>query len=187
MTLCIVIYGAIWETKWRHVHTPCATAEDSDPYPGPLLTSGTPSDVGGATSVVDFVTSDHAFQISNQIINAISVPWNNKWNKLLFSLNLYDAGTKIYRRLIWSIEQISRLWDHNLLSLKIFLINVDKRLKREIKLKLVYFQDEGAASKFLLATAASGYLKLLVNLTAFLKFALIRLSVSHSPCLLKCN
>lgn len=101
--------------------------------PGLSLTSGTPPDVSGATSVVDFVTSDHAFQISNQIINAVSVPWNNKWNKLLFSLNLSDAGTKKYRRLIWSIEQISRRWDGNLLSLEIFLIKADKRLKKRNK------------------------------------------------------
>lgn len=84
---------------------------------------------------------------------------------------------KIYRRLIWSIEQISKLKDHNLLSLKIFLLNGDKKVKKRNKTEASYSQDECVASKYLLATAASGYLKLPVNLTALLKFALIRRSL----------
>lgn len=50
-------------------------------------------------------------------------------------------------------------------------------VKKRNKTEASYSQDECVASKYLLATAASGYLKLPVNLTALLKFALIRRSL----------
>lgn len=53
----------------------------------------------------------------------------------------------------------------------------DKKVKKRNKTEASYSQDECVASKYLLATAASGYLKLPVNLTALLKFALIRRSL----------
>lgn len=39
------------------------------------LPSSSPPDVGRSPCVVDFVTSDHALQISYQIVNAVSVSW----------------------------------------------------------------------------------------------------------------
>lgn len=63
-----------FENRNEDKSTPLVPQLQIEIRPGLSLTSGTPPDVSGATSVVDFVTSDHAFQISNQIINAVSVP-----------------------------------------------------------------------------------------------------------------